>query len=103
MMGLETSRWEAADHLDSKEAILAYLEAVFEDGDTVLIVSGALMIEPTESEPKEELDAFCEAMIAIARESQERPELVRSAPHTTPVRRLDEARAARQPVLRWRR
>jgi glycine dehydrogenase subunit 2 len=67
-----------------------------------LIVSGALMIEPTESEPKEELDAFCEAMIAIARECEERPELVRSAPHTTPVRRLDEARAARQPVLRWK-
>ena len=66
-----------------------------------LIVSGALMIEPTESEPKEELDAFCDAMIAIARETEERPELVRSAPHTTPVRRLDEARAARQPVLRW--
>ncbi len=68
-----------------------------------LIVAGALMIEPTESEPKEELDAFCDAMIAIARECEERPELVRSAPHTTPVRRLDEARAARQPVLRWRR
>jgi len=68
-----------------------------------LIVSGALMIEPTESEPKEELDAFCEAMLAIARECEERPELVRSAPHTTPVRRLDEARAARQPVLRWRK
>ncbi|HXA20156.1 MAG TPA: aminomethyl-transferring glycine dehydrogenase subunit GcvPB [Thermoanaerobaculia bacterium] len=68
-----------------------------------LIVAGALMIEPTESEPKEELDAFCDAMIAIGRECEERPELVRSAPHTTPVRRLDEARAARQPVLRWRR
>jgi glycine dehydrogenase subunit 2 len=68
-----------------------------------LIVAGALMIEPTESEPKEELDAFCDAMIAIARECEERPELVRSAPHTTPVRRLDEARAARQPVLRWSR
>jgi glycine dehydrogenase subunit 2 len=68
-----------------------------------LIVSGALMIEPTESEPKEELDAFCDAMIAIARETEERPELVRSAPHTTPVRRLDEARAARQPVLRWKK
>jgi glycine dehydrogenase subunit 2 len=66
-----------------------------------LIVSGALMIEPTESEPKEELDAFCDAMLAIARECEERPELVRSAPHTTPVRRLDEARAARSPVLRW--
>jgi glycine dehydrogenase subunit 2 len=68
-----------------------------------LIVSGALMIEPTESEPKEELDAFCDAMISIARETEERPELVRSAPHTTPVRRLDEARAARQPVLRWKK
>ncbi|MGZ8833362.1 MAG: aminomethyl-transferring glycine dehydrogenase subunit GcvPB [Thermoanaerobaculia bacterium] len=68
-----------------------------------LIVAGALMIEPTESEPKEELDAFCDAMIAIAKECEERPELVRSAPHTTPVRRLDEARAARQLVLRWRK
>lgn len=66
-----------------------------------LIVAGALMIEPTETEPKEELDAFCDAMLAIAREAEERPELVRSAPHTTPVRRLDEARAARQPILRW--
>ncbi len=68
-----------------------------------LIVSGALMIEPTETEPREELDAFCDAMLAIAREASERPELVKSAPHTTPVRRLDEARAARQPILRWER
>ncbi|MGH9459555.1 MAG: aminomethyl-transferring glycine dehydrogenase subunit GcvPB [Thermoanaerobaculia bacterium] len=68
-----------------------------------LIVPGALMIEPTESEPKDELDAFCDAMIAIANEAKETPELVRSAPHTTPVRRLDEAKAARQPVLRWSR
>ena len=68
-----------------------------------LIVSGALMIEPTESEPKEELDSFCEAMLAIAREVKERPELVRTAPHTTPVRRLDEARAARNPILRWQK
>ncbi len=67
-----------------------------------LIVAGALMIEPTETEPKEELDAFCDAMLAIARECEERPELVKSAPHTTPVRRLDEARAARNPVLRWK-
>ena len=68
-----------------------------------LIVSGALMIEPTESEPKEELDAFCEAMIAIARECEENPEVVRTAPHSTPVRRVDEARAARQPILRWKK
>ncbi len=66
-----------------------------------LIVAGALMIEPTETEPKEELDAFCEAMLAIARECEENPEIVRNAPHTTPVGRLDEARAARQPILRW--
>jgi glycine dehydrogenase subunit 2 len=66
-----------------------------------LIVAGALMIEPTETEPKGELDAFCDAMLAIAREAEEEPETVKSAPHTTPVRRLDEARAARQPVLRW--
>lgn len=68
-----------------------------------LIVSGALMIEPTESEPREELDAFCDAMIAIAEESKSDPEKVKTAPHTTPLRRLDEARAARQPVLRWSR
>jgi len=71
-------------------------------GTTAPTFSGGV-IEPTESEPKEELDAFCDAMIAIAREAEERPELVRTAPHTTPVRRLDEARAARQPVLRWKK
>jgi len=66
-----------------------------------LIVKGALMIEPTESEPIEELDAFVDAMIRIAREAEEDPEMVRTAPHTTPVGRLDEAAAARKPVLRW--
>jgi len=68
-----------------------------------LIVHGALMIEPTESEGIEELDAFIAAMKAIAREARENPELVKGAPYTTPVRRLDEVRAARQPVLRWQR
>ncbi|HWP60644.1 MAG TPA: aminomethyl-transferring glycine dehydrogenase subunit GcvPB [Candidatus Acidoferrales bacterium] len=66
-----------------------------------LVVAGALMIEPTETETRETLDAFAEAMIAIAREAKENPELVKNAPYTTPVRRLDEARAARRPVLRW--
>jgi glycine dehydrogenase subunit 2 len=61
-----------------------------------LIVPGALMIEPTESEPREELDAFVDAMIAIAKEAEETPAIVTSAPHTTPVRRLDEAGAARE-------
>ncbi|HEU4343510.1 MAG TPA: aminomethyl-transferring glycine dehydrogenase subunit GcvPB [Candidatus Binatia bacterium] len=66
-----------------------------------LVVSGALMIEPTETETPETLDAFCEAMLAIAREAKDNPELVKTAPHSTPVSRLDEARAARKPVLRW--
>jgi glycine dehydrogenase subunit 2 len=67
-----------------------------------LIVEEALMIEPTESESRESLDAFCDALLAIAREVEEQPELVRSAPHTAPLTRLDEATAARRPVLRWR-
>ena len=68
-----------------------------------LIVHEALMIEPTESETRETLDAFIEAMREIDREVGENPELVKSAPHTTPVSRLDEARAARQPDLKWQR
>ncbi len=66
-----------------------------------LVVPGAIMIEPTETESKETLDQFVAAMKEIAREAREQPELVRSAPHRTPVGRLDEARAARRPVLRW--
>jgi len=68
-----------------------------------LIVEEALMIEPTESESKETLDAFCEAMLEIAREAREQPELVKGAPYTAPLGRLDEATAARKPVLRWTR
>ena len=59
------------------------------------------MIEPTETESKETLDAFCEAMIAIAREAEENPAQVRGAPCTTPVRRLDEVLAARKPNVSW--
>ena len=59
------------------------------------------MIEPTETESKIELDAFIEAMLAIAKEARENPELVKTAPHTTRVNRIDEAGAARKPVLRW--
>jgi glycine dehydrogenase subunit 2 len=68
-----------------------------------LIVDEALMIEPTETESRETLDAFCDAMLAIAREAEEQPEVVHSAPHSAPLRRLDEATAARRPVLRWRK
>ena len=68
-----------------------------------LIVHEALMIEPTESETRETLDAFIQALLEINEEVANDPDLVRQAPHTTPVSRLDEARAARQPDLRWRR
>ncbi|MGE5734467.1 MAG: aminomethyl-transferring glycine dehydrogenase subunit GcvPB [Acidobacteriota bacterium] len=67
-----------------------------------LIVPGALMIEPTESEPKEELDLFIEAMRSIAEEVDEDPQTVLNAPHNTRVSRLDEVAAARKPVLRWK-
>jgi len=65
-----------------------------------LIVREALMIEPTETEPKEVLDAFVEAMLKIAEEARTNPALLKEAPHHAPVRRLDEARAVREPVLR---
>jgi glycine dehydrogenase subunit 2 len=64
-----------------------------------LIVPEALMIEPTETEGKPTLDAFAAAMLAIAQEAASDPALVKGAPHSTPVRRLDEVRAAREPVL----
>jgi glycine dehydrogenase subunit 2 len=67
-----------------------------------LIVHGALMIEPTESESKEELDLFIDAMRAIAEECEKTPEVVATAPHTTRISRLDEVSAARKPILRWR-
>jgi glycine dehydrogenase subunit 2 len=66
-----------------------------------LIVHGALMIEPTESPSPEEVAAFCDAMLEIAREVERDPELVKSAPHDTPVRRVDEVHAARALKVRW--
>jgi glycine dehydrogenase subunit 2 len=62
-------------------------------------VPEALMIEPTETESRQTLDAFLEAMLRIAQEAVTEPETLRAAPHTTPVRRLDEVRAARELVL----
>jgi glycine dehydrogenase subunit 2 len=67
-----------------------------------LVVKGALMIEPTETESKETLDEFVAALEAIAEEARTDPDLVRGAPHKTRLARLDETRAARRPVLRWR-
>ena len=67
-----------------------------------LIVDEAIMIEPTETEAKSTLDEFIEVMRQIAEEAKENPEMLTSAPHNTPVKRVDEARAARHPVLRWK-
>ena len=65
-----------------------------------LIVDEALLVEPTETETKETLDAFAEALANILREGAEDPEIARNAPYGTPVRRLDEAGAAKRPVIR---
>jgi glycine dehydrogenase subunit 2 len=67
-----------------------------------LVVAGAMMIEPTESESREELDLLIDALKQIAREAEENPELVQTAPHNTRIQRLDETTAARKPVLRWK-
>jgi glycine dehydrogenase subunit 2 len=66
-----------------------------------LIVHESLMIEPTETESKETLDEFIEVMIKIANESATNPDLVKGAPYTKPVKRLDEVKAAREPHLKW--
>jgi glycine dehydrogenase subunit 2 len=66
-----------------------------------LVVPEALMIEPTETETKETLDAFCDAMLAIAKEAADDPQLLKDAPHHRPVRRLDEVRAAKHPILKY--
>ena len=66
-----------------------------------LIVPEALMIEPTETEPKETLDAFCDAMIAIAKEAASDLALLKEAPHHRPVRRLDEVKAAKRAIVKY--
>jgi len=66
-----------------------------------LVVDEAIMIEPTETESKQTLDAFIDAMKQIAKEADENPDILHTAPHDTPVRRLDEVAAARKPDLRW--
>ena len=66
-----------------------------------LIVHGALMIEPTETEGKGELDLFADALISIAKEVEETPDLVKGAPHSTRTSRVDEVTAARKPIVRW--
>jgi glycine dehydrogenase subunit 2 len=67
-----------------------------------LIVHGAMMIEPTETESKQELDLFADALISIAQEAKEDPDLVSTAPHSTRTTKVDEVAAARKPILKWR-
>jgi glycine dehydrogenase subunit 2 len=67
-----------------------------------LTVHGALMIEPTETESKQELDLFADALISIARECEQNPDLVLQAPHSTRTAKVDEVLAARKPVLKWK-
>jgi glycine dehydrogenase subunit 2 len=65
-----------------------------------LVVEEALMVEPTETETRETLDAFAEVIGEILTEAGEDPDIARNAPYSTPVRRLDEAAAAKRPVIR---
>ncbi len=66
-----------------------------------LVVHGAMLIEPTETESKAELDRFCDALASIARRAAQKDPSLKSAPHLAPSRRLDETRAARSPRLKW--
>jgi glycine dehydrogenase subunit 2 len=66
-----------------------------------LIVPEAMMVEPTETESVETLDAFAETMISIAKEAEENPDLVKESPKNAPVTRLDEVTAAKRPVVKW--
>lgn len=66
-----------------------------------LVINGAIMIEPTETEPKRAIDEFCDAMIAIAKEAEDSPDLLKDAPQNVGFRRLDEVKAAREPKLKW--
>jgi glycine dehydrogenase subunit 2 len=68
-----------------------------------LLIPECLLIEPTETESKETLDAFIAALQEILHEARTTPELVKTAPHTMPVRRLDDVKAAREPDLAWKR
>lgn len=68
-----------------------------------LIIDNAIMIEPTETESVETLDGFIDAMINIAKEAKENPNILKEAPHNTPVRRIDEVRAARNLILKWQK
>ena len=99
-----SDKWQAKKSVRTMDIAKRLIDYGFHPYTTAfpLIVPGAMMIEPTESESREELDFFLEAMKAIAQEVEQDPEMVRTAPHSTRVARLDETAAARKPVLRWK-
>ncbi len=99
-----SGRWQKAKGVATLDIAKRLLDYGFHPPTVYfpLIVDEALMIEPTETESKETLDAFIDAMKEIAKEANENPEILHTAPHNTPVRRLDEVRAARQAELRWK-
>ena len=92
-------------HVNTMDFAKALLDKGFHAPTTYfpLLIPECLLIEPTESEDREALDSFVDAMIAIAQEAKENPERVRGAPYSTPVRRLDDVKAARQLDLAWKR
>jgi glycine dehydrogenase subunit 2 len=98
-----TDRLQERDHVTTLDIAKRLIDYGFHPPTIYfpLVVKGALMIEPTETESKEGLDRFVETMIEIAREAEERPDLLRQAPQKVKVRRLDEVLAARRPKLRW--
>ena len=98
-----SDKWQARHGVSTLDIAKRLMDYGFHPPTTYfpLIVSGALMIEPTETTGKEELDHLIAAMRAIAEEAKTDPELLKSAPFSTPVRRCDEVRAAKKPILRW--
>jgi glycine dehydrogenase subunit 2 len=98
-----TDRWQEKSHVTTLDVAKRLIDYGFHPPTIYfpLVVKGALMIEPTETESKENLDRFIEAMIQIAKEAEENPDLLHQAPQRVKVRRLDEVLAARKPKLRW--
>ena len=98
-----SGKWQKAKGVNTLDIAKRLLDYGFHPPTVYfpLIVDEALMTEPTETESKETLDAYIDAMKEIAREVDENPEILHTAPHNTPVRRLDEVKAARNPDLRW--
>ncbi len=98
-----SGKWQKAKGVSTMDIAKRLLDYGFHPPTVYfpLVVDEALMIEPTETESKETLDAFIDTMKIIAKEAEENPDILHSAPHTTPVGRLDEVTAARKPDLRW--